>query len=287
MTVQTLIDPSFSRGANFLNIIWSFKRTNKKKAGPFTMSTSFHITIENTTLTVKLDNPEQHNILSPTTMKNLREALEIQKDNDTLRVMVLTGTGKSFCAGADLGELGRYNFDENPLEMLTDVVERLPFPTICALNGGVYGGGADLALSCDFRIGTIGMSCFIPPAKIGIHYPPAGMARAVARLGLGPAKRFFLACEKMSAEEMKAIGFLDYLVGPSELKGRTTELADSLSALAPLSLRGMKETLNDIARGELDMEKARDAQKTCLNSKDFIEGKRALGEKRQANFTGT
>lgn len=251
------------------------------------MSTSFHITVENTTLTVRLDNPEQHNILSPATMKRLREALESEKDDEKLRVMILTGTGKSFCAGADLGELGRYNFDENPLEMLTDVVERLPFPTICALNGGVYGGGADLALSCDFRIGSTGMKCFIPPAKIGIHYPPTGMARAVARLGLGPAKRFFLACEKMSAEELKTIGFLDYLVDPSELTARTNELVESLSALAPLSLRGMKETLNDIARGELDMIKARAAQKTCLNSNDFIEGRQALGEKRTANFTGT
>jgi enoyl-CoA hydratase len=257
-----------------------------KKAGPRTMGTSFHITVENTTLRVRLDNPVQHNILSPTTMKNLRQSLEAQKENTDLRVAILTGTGKSFCAGADLGELGRYNFDENPLEMLTDVVETLPFPTICSLNGGVYGGGADLALSCDFRIGVTGMSCFIPPARIGIHYPPAGLARAVARLGLGPAKRFFLACEKMSAEELQSVGFLDYLVDPSELAARTDLLAESVSALAPLSLRGMKETLNDIARGDLDMEKARTAQKICLQSNDFQEGRQALSEKRTAKFTG-
>lgn len=251
------------------------------------MSTSFHINVENTTLTVRLDNPEQHNILSPTMMKDLREALEQHKENTDLRIAILTGTGKSFCAGADLGELGRYNFDENPLEMLTDMVEKLPFPTICALNGGVYGGGADLAMSCDFRIGVTGMSCFVPPARIGIHYPPAGLARAVARLGLGPAKRFFLACERMSAEELKAIGFLDYLVDSSDLEERTSQLAESISALAPLSLRGMKETLNDIARGEFDMVKARASQKACLQSNDFIEGRQALAEKRTANFTGT
>lgn len=250
------------------------------------MGASFHITVENTTLRVRLDNPAQHNKLSPTTMKALREGLTEKAGDKSLRVMVLTGTGKSFCAGADLGELGRYNFDENPLEQLTDVVERLPFPTICALNGGVYGGGADLALSCDFRIGITSMSSFIPPARIGIHYPPAGLARAVARLGLGPAKRFFLACERMPAEELKAIGFLDYLVEPEELEVRTEALVQDIAGLAPLSLRGMKETLNDIARGELDVAKAREFQLQCLQSEDFIEGKQALAEKRPASFKG-
>ncbi|MCF8466752.1 MAG: enoyl-CoA hydratase/isomerase family protein [Sneathiella sp.] len=250
------------------------------------MDASFHIIVENTTLRVRLDKPAQHNVLNPATMKALREALTEALGNKDLRVMVLTGTGKSFCAGADLGELGRYNFDENPLEQLTDVVERLPFPTICALNGGVYGGGADLALSCDFRIGVTGMASFIPPARIGIHYPPSGLARAVARLGLGPAKRLFLACEKMTAEELKAIGFLDYLVDPDHLETRTEELMRDISNLAPLSLRGMKETLNDIARGELDIEKARTFQLACLQSDDFIEGKQALAEKRPAKFKG-
>ncbi|MAZ02302.1 MAG: 3-hydroxybutyryl-CoA dehydratase [Sneathiella sp.] len=258
----------------------------KSKKGISIMGASFHITVENTTLSVRLDNPAQHNKLSPATMKALREGLTEKAEDKSLRVMVLTGTGKSFCAGADLGELGRYNFDENPLEQLTDVVERLPFPTVCALNGGVYGGGADLALSCDFRIGITTMSSFIPPARIGIHYPPVGLARAVARLGLGPAKRFFLACERMSAEELKSIGFLDYLVEPEELTARTDALVRDIGALAPLSLRGMKETLNDIARGELDIAKARQFQLACLQSDDFTEGKQALAEKRPANFKG-
>jgi len=133
------------------------------------MSSSFHITLENTTLSVVLDRPEQHNTLNPATMKELREALKDYSGRSGIRVGVLTGRGKSFCAGADLGELGRYNFDENPLEKLTDLIESLPFPTICALHGGVYGGGADLALSCDFRSGEEGMSCFITKANIGIH----------------------------------------------------------------------------------------------------------------------
>ncbi|MCR9214188.1 MAG: enoyl-CoA hydratase/isomerase family protein [Proteobacteria bacterium] len=250
------------------------------------MTSSFHITVENATLSVVLDRPEQHNVLNPQMMQELREGLMGHSTQSDIRVGILTGKGKSFCAGADLGELGRYNFDENPLEMLTDVIENLPFPTICALNGGVYGGGTDVALACDFRIGVSGMSCFIPPARIGIHYPPKGLARAVARIGLGPAKRFFLAAEKMNAEELKSIGFLDYLVDAGALEGRTRQLAEDLKALAPLSLKGMKSTLNDISRGELNLEEARGRQKICLQSEDFVEGRQALAEKRAPNFIG-
>jgi enoyl-CoA hydratase/carnithine racemase len=250
------------------------------------MGASFHISVENTTLRVVLDRPKQHNILNPATMKALREALEEHAENKDLRVGVFTGRGKSFCAGADLGELGRYNFEENPLEMLTNVVENLRFPTICALNGGVYGGGTDLALACDFRLGVIGMKSFIPPARIGIHYPPIGMARAVARIGLGPAKRLFLAAETMSCKELKTIGFLDYLVKPEEFEDRTDQLIQNLVGLAPLSLSSMKETLNNIGRGELDLERARSLQRLCLQSDDFVEGRRALAEKRKPVFKG-
>lgn len=250
------------------------------------MTSSFHITVENATLSVVLDRPEQHNVLNPAMMQELREGMLAQIQGQDIRVGIITGKGKSFCAGADLGELGKYNFDENPLEMLTDVIENLPFPTICALNGGVYGGGTDVALACDFRIGVEGMSCFIPPARIGIHYPPKGLARAVARIGLGPAKRFFLAAEKMTAQELKAIGFLDYLVAAEALEARARDLAADLSALAPLSLTGMKATLNEISRGELDLQEARKRQQICLQSEDFVEGRQALAEKRPAHFRG-
>ncbi|TNE39924.1 MAG: enoyl-CoA hydratase/isomerase family protein [Alphaproteobacteria bacterium] len=250
------------------------------------MSASFHITIENSTLSVRLDRPEKHNMLDPALMFELRDALLAAAKDTSIRVMTLTGTGKSFCAGADLGKIGKYNFDENPFEQLTWEIENLPFPTICALNGGVYGGGTDLALSCDFRIGVTGMKTFIPPARLGIHYPPVGLNRAVARLGLGPAKRLFLACETLQAEEMKEIGFLDYLVAPEDLKEKTASLASNLTALAPLSVSGMKATLNEIARGEFDMARARERQARCLASDDFVEGKAAMTEKRPPAFTG-
>ncbi|WP_169566926.1 enoyl-CoA hydratase/isomerase family protein [Sneathiella limimaris] len=237
-------------------------------------------------LTITLQKPKQHNVLNPDEMAELEAYFREVAEDETLRVAVLTGEGKSFCAGANLGELGDYDFSKNPLECLTDAIENFPVPVICKLNGGVYGGGTDLALACDFRVGTPNIKCFIPPAKIGIHYHPFGMARAVSRLGIGPAKRLFLAVETMDGEELKSVGFLDYLVPEGDLDYKVATLVSTFKSLAPLSLRGMKATFNDIASQSFDLETAREAQIRCMKSEDFVEGRAAMAEKRPPNFKG-
>lgn len=250
------------------------------------MGSFYTAEIQDAVLTVTLTKPKQHNVLNPEEMAELTEFLNGAALNSDLRVMVLTGEGKSFCAGANLGGLGEYNFSDNPLENLSNAIEDFPTPVICRLNGGVYGGGTDLALACDFRVGSPTLKCFIPPAKIGIHYHHTGMERAVSRLGLGPSKRLFLALETMEGEELKAIGFIDYLVEVDDLDERVASLIETLKGLAPLSLSGMKSTFNHIARGTLDPGTAREAQIRCLQSEDFVEGRAALAEKRSPDFKG-
>ncbi|MEH6477190.1 MAG: enoyl-CoA hydratase-related protein [Sneathiella sp.] len=251
------------------------------------MGSFFTVSQSGSVLTITLNKPKQHNVVNPDEMNELRSLLAEKARDTDIRVGILTGEGRSFCAGANLGELKEYDFSKNPLEMLSDQIEAMPFPVICKLNGGVYGGGTDLALACDFRVGTPEMKCFIPPARIGIHYHPSGMIRAVSRLGLGPAKRLFLALETMDGSELKAIGFLDYLVEADALDDKVQGLAVAMSDLAPLSLSGMKATFNAIARGAFDDEAAQDAQQICLNSDDFKEGQAALAEKRPPIFKGS
>lgn len=251
------------------------------------MNSCFISSIEDGVLTLTLNKPEQHNVLNPKEMVEVTTFLKAQSEDTSLRLGILTGFGKSFSAGADLGELKEYDFDDNPLENLSNQIEAMPFPMICKLNGGVYGGGTDIALACDFRIGMPAMKCFIPPAKIGIHYHASGMARAVTRIGLGPTKRLFLAMERMDGQELKNIGFLDYLVTAHDLDEKTNELAESMLVLAPLSLSGMKATFNDIATASYDVALAKAAQIRCLKSEDFKEGQAALAEKRPAIFIGS
>ena len=112
-------------------------------------------------------------------------------------------------AGAD--------WSDNPLTRLCDALEAFPVPTVAGLNGGAYGGGVELALACDFRIGVTGMRAFAPPARLGIHYEPAGIARVIDRLGSQAARRMFLLAETFDAPALLAAGFLDRLVEPEEL----------------------------------------------------------------------
>ena len=93
-------------------------------------------------------------------------------------------------------------------EAVVNRLEDIGIPTICRLNGGVYGGSTDLALACDFRIGVDTCEMFMPAARLGLHYYKSGIARYVARLGLDNAKRLFLTAEKIGATEMLRIGYL-------------------------------------------------------------------------------
>jgi enoyl-CoA hydratase/carnithine racemase len=104
---------------------------------------------------------------------------------------------------------------------------------------------------------------------------------------LGPAKRLLLAAETFADAELLAIGYLDHLVPAEELVERTAALAEEIAGLAPLALRGMKQSLNAIARGTLDTQAAQSAMLACLRSADFAEGAAAYAEKRPPRFTGT
>jgi len=235
--------------------------------------------------TLTLNRPERHNSLSQEDMVALRDALlQLDKD-DSLRVLVLTGAGeKSFCSGAFLDEVADRSFKGNPFEALTDTLENFRLPTICMLNGSVYGGGGELSLCCDFRIGVEGMRMFVPPAKLGIHYPEKGLMRMITRVGLSAAKRIILAVETFDAKAMLEMGFIDYLVPREQLAHRTRQLAQDLTALAPLSVQTMKASLNELARGEADSAVIRSRIAQCWGSQDHKEAVRAMAEKRKPVF---
>lgn len=234
-----------------------------------------------------LNRPEAHNALDAAGLQALQDRLEGWEQDETIRALVLTGTGKSFCSGVSLGDVAGLDFAaDNPLTRLCDRLEAFPAPTIAALNGGVYGGGVELALACDFRIGVTGMRAFAPPARLGIHYEPAGINRAIQRLGAQMARRIFLLAESFDAPALLAGGFLDHLVEPAELASKTAELTETLDGLAPLAVRGMKRTILELTRGALDTEAARARIAACFASADHAEGLAAQKERRAPSFTG-
>jgi enoyl-CoA hydratase len=222
-------------------------------------------TIADGCATVRLNRPQHHNRIEPADVGALHDILTAVDQDESVRVLVLTGSGTSFCAGYDLVTIasgsGSQGRDEGSggggVHDFEDVVARLEsctMPTVCGLNGPVYGGGADLALACDFRVGVSATHVVIPASRLGVHYYHGGLRRFVTRLGLGASMRLLVMSQQMDAAEMLRIGFLNEVVAtPELLHARIAEIADALARLpVPAVVDGMKRALNRIAQGDMD-----------------------------------
>jgi enoyl-CoA hydratase/carnithine racemase len=259
-----------------------------------TPSTPPILTIAEGRALVRLNRPREHNRLEPADLDALREIFDRVDQDGSVRVLVLTGTGKSFSSGFHIGALaerkdakgGKADYDPDAFEKTVDRLEALRVPTIAALNGGVYGGSTDLALACDFRLGVPTTRMFMPAARLGIVYYPSGLKRYVNRLGLAAAKRMFLTAEPVEAEELHRVGYLDEIVEPDRLMARAEELAAQIAANAPLAVAATKRALNEVAANALDLDALREARRRCSTSADHKEGLRAWAEKRKPVFEG-
>jgi enoyl-CoA hydratase/carnithine racemase len=130
------------------------------------------------------------------------------------------------------------------------------------------------------------MELRMPAARIGLHYYASGLSRYVSRLGLSAAKRLFLLAETLPADELLRIGYLDALVPPNQLDAAVEAIATPLRGNAPLALRGMKLSLNELAHGHAQEAVLRQREARCAASADLQEGLAALAQKRPARFTG-
>jgi enoyl-CoA hydratase len=240
--------------------------------------------------TIRLNRPRHLNRLQPDDLDALATLFDRIEADPAIRVLVLTGTGRAFSAGYDLGSIAERaaNAQEqtagSAFEIVVNRLEDLAVPTICRINGGVYGGSTDLALACDFRIGVDSCEMFMPAARLGLHYYKSGIARYVSRLGLDNAKKLFLTAEKIGAAEMLRIGYLTAMVPAEALDQEVDRLAAVLAGNAPVAMRGMKRAINEFARGRLDEEAADRRHRDSMRSAEIKEGIKAFAEKRPPKF---
>src|SRR5215208_2042628 len=206
--------------------------------------------------TIRLNRPKQRNKLESSDLGELMKLFDRIEADPAIRVLVLTGTGIAFSSGYDLNSVAdrATSPNEQPsagsaFEVVVNRLEDLAVPTICRLNGGVYGGSTDLALACDFRIGVDSCDMFMPAARLGLHYYKSGIQRYVSRLGIDNAKRLFLTAERIGAAEMLRIGYLTATTAPETLDEEVDKLAAVLAGNAPVAMRGMKRAINEFARG--------------------------------------
>jgi 2-(1,2-epoxy-1,2-dihydrophenyl)acetyl-CoA isomerase len=243
-------------------------------------------------LTITLNRPDSYNAFTTSVHAAFRDALE-QAGAAEVRAVVVTGAGRGFCAGQDLGEFSDVDHDiaahlEATYHPNVRAIRALEKPVIAAVNGAAAGAGLSLACVCDYRIAADNAS-FVP-GFIGIGLvPDSGGSFFIARL-LGPARAFswMSSNRKLTAAEAHAWGLVDEVVEAEELLTRARELAASYAA-APTRGVGMTKRLFDHAStATLDEQLALEAelQTAATKTEDFREGVTAFLEKRPPRFAG-
>src|SRR6201995_1805332 len=161
--------------------------------------------------TIRLNRPKHLNRLQPDDLDALLKLFDRIEDDPAVRVLVLTGTGRAFSAGYDLNSVAERATSAveeksagSAFEVVVNRLEDLGVPTICRLNGGVYGGSTDLALACDFRIGLDSCEMFMPAARLGLHYYKSGIMRYTTRLGVDNAQKLSFNPQKRDPQEKRA-----------------------------------------------------------------------------------
>jgi enoyl-CoA hydratase len=224
----------------------------------------------------------------------LEEATDaFEADADT-RVLVVTGAGRAFSAGADIKERAENAGDlsvqrtSSRISPLFRRLERMDKISVAAVNGPAFGGGCELALACDLRIASTAASFSLPEAKLGILPGAGGTQRLPRLIGPGRAKEMMLLGTTVTAEQALAWGLVNRTVEPNALAGEAQRMAERLVAMAPRSLALVKQAVNVALDAGIDV--GLDYEQRCSEVvavlEDRREGYRAFVEKREPHFTG-
>ena len=193
---------------------------------------------------VTLNRPDKANAFDPEMCEDLLEALRMLAAADQVRVIVITGAGKAFCAGADLGVLGTQG--EQLVKAGKDIaltIRNAPKPVLAAVNGAAAGGGANLALACDYRIASDQASIGQVFHKLGLG-PDWGGSYFLPRLtSISKALELVWSARMVPAAEALDLGLFDRVVGSGELVSEATRLAKHWAGMAPLAVRKAKDAL--------------------------------------------
>lgn len=246
------------------------------------------------TAVVSLNRPERRNAVNFAQWRKLGDLFAELGADRAVRVVILTGAGGHFCAGADISEFKTVRADaatgaayDEAVKHGTQSLIDLPKPTIAAISGFCIGGGVALALACDFRIAGGGARFAIPAARLGIVYTPLECESLIAAVGVTNAKKILFGAQQIDAMGARLMGLIDEVTNDDPV-GAARDFAKPMTQNAPLSIAGMKTVVNALAAGKAEERHGaiEGAIQTALDSEDYREGVRAFGEKRQPRFTG-
>lgn len=255
------------------------------------MSGTLHSEVSGNVCTLRIDNQEKRNAISPSIISDIITEIESIEGNDDIRVLVLTGTGtKAFSSGYDISAFDDDDADESSFGRMIEKIRGFDYPTIAKINGDVFGGAMELIATCDIRIGVNDARFGIPPAKLGIIYSDRGISAVMKEIGPAYTKEMLFTGDPIDADFATRIGLLNHAVDRDALEDRTDEMAKQIATNAPLSLKGMKR----IIRGLEDKQKLTEFEKGWVDemskeaseSRDHQEGVEAFQENRTPEFEG-
>jgi len=243
---------------------------------------------------ITLQRPEVMNCLSFPTLRRFRTLLEELREDLSVRCVLITGAGeRAFCAGADLKERRTMPAERVPhfvrnIRALMDDVEALPQPTVAVIRGFAFGGGTELALACDLRVAATTAELGLTETSLAI-LPGAGGTQRLPRLvGKSRAKDLILTARRVKADEALAMGLLNRVAPPAELRAVALEVAAAIAANGPVAVRAAKRAIDRGSELRLEQGLAEEARcyELTLGTQDRLEALAAFAEKRKPRYRG-
>ena len=241
---------------------------------------------------LRLNRPERMNALGHDMSKRLLAAVESALASK-VRAILVRGTGKSFCAGADLKERREMNAAQRAahntaINAFINALANAPVPTIAVINGLALGGGCELAMVCDMRIMAADATIGLTETRIGVIPGAGGTQRLPRFIGTAHALELMMTGEPIGGARAAEIGLVNWSVPADQLDAKAKSLASVIAARSPVGVRAIKKLVYDglempIAQG---IQREREKLLQVLASKDYAEGLAAFAAKRAPKFTG-
>lgn len=237
---------------------------------------------------ITMNRPEALNALSSAVFADLTKALDQVEHDDDVYVVIITGAGRAFVAGADIGEMAHMNVEEglsfselgNSLLMRVDM---FPKPTIAAVNGFALGGGCELSLACDIRIASEKAKFGQPEVGLGIIPGFGGTQRMARIIGTGPAMELIFTADTIDAKQAEKIGMVNHVVPAEELMDAAIAMAEKIAAKAQVAIRTSKMALRRGIDCDINTAVTYEALAfaTCFGTEDQKDAMKAFVEKRK------
>ncbi|HIU25021.1 MAG TPA: enoyl-CoA hydratase/isomerase family protein [Candidatus Copromorpha excrementigallinarum] len=242
---------------------------------------------------VTVNRPKALNALNTEVLTELDDVFRRIDDDDRVKAVIVTGSGRAFVAGADIAQMSELNGIEGrdmtiQGQKVMELIEAVNKPVIAAVNGFALGGGCELAMACDIRMASDKAKFGQPEVNLGIIPGYGGTQRLPRLVGKGMAKKLIYSAEMIDAQEAYRIGLVEYVIPADELMAEAEKLAKTIMSKAPIAIKMAKVAVNNGLNTDLKtgVQFEAEAYTSTFVSEDRVEGMKAFVEKRPAEFKG-